>query len=84
MTYCIRDSNVDNTFQDYRAELVHNLYHWSVIVLQSMKSQPVYSAIKLLLFCYLIFSHCTSDCLMVTKRLRISLRMEMASLRVLS
>lgn len=50
MTYCIRDSNVDNTFQDYRAELVHNLYHWSVIVLQSMKSQPVYSAIKLFFY----------------------------------
>lgn len=47
-TYCVRDGNADKAFQDHRAELVHDLYHWFVIILQTTKSQPVYSDIQLL------------------------------------
>lgn len=87
-THCVRDGNVDKTFQDYRAELVHNLYHWFVIILQVTKHEiTVCGKIQSSNFpasCHLISSRFTSVCLMVTKRLRISLRMAMASLRVLS
>lgn len=51
-TYCVRDCNVDKTFQDYRAELIHNLYHWFIVILQStkIKSLSVNPKTKSLLF----------------------------------
>lgn len=33
-TYRVRDCNVDKTLQDYRTELVHNLNHCFIIILQ--------------------------------------------------
>lgn len=49
MTYCVRDGNIDKAFQDHRAELVHDLNHGFVVILQVTKSQPVNSDILLLL-----------------------------------
>lgn len=37
ITHSVRDGNVDKTLKDYRAELVHDLYHWFVIILQVTK-----------------------------------------------
>lgn len=82
VTYCVRDGNIDKAFQDHRAELVHDLNHGFVVILQITKSQPVNSDIQLLFYCCLTRSRCTSDCFMAAKRLRISLSTEMASLRV--
>lgn len=89
-THRVWDSNVGETFQNYRAELVHDVYHGFVIILGETKSKikgcDISHQISHLpphpphLFCPVP----TSDCLMVTKRLRISLRMAMATLRVLS
>lgn len=36
-SYRVRGCNVNKTFQDYGAELIHNLYHWFVIFLQEAK-----------------------------------------------
>lgn len=48
-TYCVGDCNVNKTFQDDRTELVHNLYHRFIIILQlkKIKSQSVNSVINL-------------------------------------
>lgn len=45
-TYCVRDCNVDKTFQDYRTELVHNLYHWFIIILQLTKYEITICKLK--------------------------------------
>lgn len=37
VTYCVRDGNIDEAFQDHRAELVHDLNHGFVVILQITK-----------------------------------------------